>query len=693
MSENNEENVDKMENKAQQVESEVSKEEIIASLETVTEETKETEETKVTEVTEEIEVTEETEETEVTEEIEVAEETKETEVTEEKTKVTEEIEVTKSTIDSEVTEVIEKIDESIAIDAEKETPKEIAVPVVDYSKLSLEELVEELKKTLSNNPVQKVKNQVEAIKTAFNQSFGALLADKKAAFLEAGGDSIDFQFSSPIKTEYNLLLSDYKKQRDAYYSELDKQLSINLEKRLSVIEQLKELIENADTATMYKSFREIQDTWRTIGAVSKNYYNDTWKTYHHHVERFYDLLHLSNDFRDLDFKHNLDEKLKIVAQAEKLAEESDINIAFKELQNLHKIWKEDIGPVSKGMREDVWQKFSAATKKIHDRRHDHFREMRSKYQEIIENKLIIIAKLNAYDTSANKSHVDWQKSIKEIEEFRQEYFRAGKLPYSKSEAIWQKFKAATKKFNSAKNTFYKFEKSGQQENLKKKIALIELAESLRDSEDWEVATNTLKKIQSDWKTIGHVPRKSSDDVWKRFKTACNHYFDRYHQQKNSLNAAQQEIVDAKKAFLETVKELKEPSKETILDLINNWRSLGRLPRNARHIEGKFSKLIDKALGDLSLDKKEISMLKFTYTIDGYHTDNDVRKLNSELIFVKKKIDEIVREIQQLENNLGFFSNAKDDNPLVLNVKNRVHAFKNDLEVWNEKLRYIKKLDY
>ena len=381
----------------------------------------------------------------------------------------------------EVNDVIEKIEESIAKDAEKETIKEMTAPVVDYSKMSIEELVEELKKILSNNPVQKVKNQVEAIKTNFNQLFGALLAEKKAAFLEDGGNSIDFQFNSPIKTAYNLLLSDYKKQRDAYYNELEKQLSINLQTRLSVIERLKDLIENADTATMYKSFREIQDTWRSIGAVPKNHYNDTWKTYHHHVERFYDLLHLSNDFRDLDFKHNLEEKLKIVAQAEKLASQVDINSAFKELQKLHKIWKEDIGPVSKAKREEVWQKFSAATKVIHDRRHDHFREMRSKYQEIIENKLSVIAKINAYDTSVNTSHVDWQKSIKDIEEFRQEYFEAGKLPYSKSENIWQKFKAATKKFNSAKNAFYKNEKSGQQENLKKKIALIELAESLKDS--------------------------------------------------------------------------------------------------------------------------------------------------------------------------------------------------------------------
>jgi hypothetical protein len=593
----------------------------------------------------------------------------------------------------EVNDVIEKIEESIAKDAEKETTKEMTAPVVDYSKMSIEELVEELKKILSNNPVQKVKNQVEAIKTNFNQLFGALLAEKKAAFLEDGGNSIDFQFTSPIKTAYNSLLSEYKKQRDAYYNELEKQLSINLETRLSVIERLKDLIQNADTATMYKSFREIQDTWRTIGAVPKNHYNDTWKTYHHHVERFYDLLHLSNDFRDLDFKHNLEEKLKIVAQAEKLASQADINSAFKELQKLHKIWKEDIGPVSKEKREEVWQKFSAATKVIHDRRHDHFREMRSKYQEIIENKLSVIAKINAYDTSANTSHVDWQKSIKDIEEFRQEYFQAGKLPYSKSEDIWQKFKVATKKFNSAKNAFYKNEKSGQQENLKKKIALIELAESLKDSDDWELTTKTLKKIQSDWKIIGHVPRKFSDDTWKRFKAACNYYFDRYHQQKNSFNIEQQAIVDAKKAFLETIKELKVPTKESILELIKSWRGLGKLPRNARHIDGKFNKLIDRALGKLSLDKKDIDMLKFTFIVDGYHSDNDVQKLHSEQLFIRKKMDEIVREIQQLENNLGFFSNAKDDNPLVVNVKNSIDVFKIDLEVWKEKLRYIKALDY
>ena len=590
-------------------------------------------------------------------------------------------------------EAVEEIEKSIAVEAEKDTSKEDETPSVDYATLSLEELVEELKKTLANNPVQKIKSQIEGVKSAFNQKFGALLAEKKAAFLEAGGNSIDFQFSSPVKSEYNKLLSEYKKQRDSYYNQLDKQLSENLEKRLNVIEQLKELIETADTSTMYKSFRALQDTWRTIGPVSKNHYNDTWKTFHHHVERFYDLLHLSNDFRDLDFKHNLEEKLKIIEKAEALANEADINVAFKELQDLHKVWKEDIGPVSQEMRENVWKKFSEATKKIHDRRHDHFREMRSKYQEIIVKKLEVVERLNAYDTSNNKTHNHWQKSIKDVEALRQEYFNAGKLPYSKSEEVWQKFKAATKKFNSAKNVFYKQEKSGQQENLQRKIALIELAESLKDSDDWETTTNSLKKIQADWKKIGHVPRKFSDDIWKRFKAACNHYFDRYHQQRNSLNKEQQVVVDNKKALLETVKELKEPTKDAIVEVINNWRDLGTLPRNARHLEGKFNKLIDRAFGSLSIDKNEINMLKFTNAVDGYAAENDVRKLDSEQMFVRKKIDEVIREIQQLENNLGFFSNAKDDNPLVLNVKKRVAEFKDDLAIWKQKLSYIKKLDY
>ena len=606
---------------------------------------------------------------------------------------TEETEKVEEITVDETTKAVEEIEKSVAEESEKDMPKEEVSITVDYSNLSLEDLVKELQKVLQNNPVNKIKNQVDSIKNHFNQCFGTLLTEKKEAFLAAGGNSVDFQFSSPIKSEYNALLSEYKKQRDAHYGSLEKQLNENLEKRLQVIEDLKKMIEEGNTSTMYKNFKELQNTWSAIGPVSKTKYNDTWKIYHHHVERFYDLLNLSKNYRDLDFKHNLEQKTKIIEKAEALVYESDINVAFKELQKLHKVWKEDIGPVTKEMREEVWQKFSAATKKIHDKRHEYFKSKKSEYKEIIEKKLAIITAIDTYDTSNNKNHHDWQKSIKDITDLREQYFKEGKLPYSKSEEVWQKFKSATKKFNKAKNVFYKKEKSGQQENLRKKIALVEYAESLKDSEDWEMATNEMKKVQADWKKIGHVPRKFSDDIWKRFKAACNHYFDRYHQQKNAISKEQQEIIDAKRELLESLKLTENPTKEVVLRAMNTWKTLGRLPRNSRHLDGKFNKQIDILLENLSLDKKEVKMLKFANMMDSYVADNNIHKLDSEQLFIRKKIDEITREIQQLENNLSFFSSTETDNPLILNVKTKVNEFKEDLDVWKSKLKYIKKLDY
>lgn len=604
--------------------------------------------------------------------------------------VNENIEQVKTSVEEE--KAVEAVEDKVAEEAEKDEEKH-AIPMHDYASMDLEKLNSELEKVLKEYPIQQIKNNVDAIKNAFNAKFGALLADKKAAFLAEGGNSIDFQFSSPVKTAYNKLLGEYKSKRDAYYSQLETQLKENLEKRNQVISDLKELIEKGDAKTMYNDFKAIQDRWKKIGSVPRTKYNDTWKVYHHHVERFYDLLHLNKDFRELDFKHNLEEKLKLIARAEALNEIEDVNVAFKELQNLHKLWKEEIGPVGREHREDVWQKFSAVTKKIHDKRHDYFRSMKSKYQEIIEVKEDIIAKIDAFDTSNNKTHKDWQNSIKEIEVLRKSYFDAGKLPYNKSEAVWQKFKAATKKFNQAKNSFYKNEKGSQNDNLKQKVALIELAESLKDSEDWEEATNTMKRIQSDWKKIGHVPRKFSDDIWKRFKGACNHYFDRLHARRNELNEEQQVIVDAKKEFLESVKAKESATLEEVQEAISKWRELGRLPRNARHLEGKFNKQVDALLEQLNLGKEEIAMMKFRNVVDSYLAQEDYRKLDSEQLFIRKKIDETVREMQQLENNLSFISNATADNPLVKNVRDGIQKFKDDLDIWQVKLEYLKKLDY
>lgn len=592
----------------------------------------------------------------------------------------------------ETENAVNEVENEVASESEKADEKH-EIPMLDYASMELEKLVDELKKLLKDHPVQQLKSNVDALKTAFNSKFGALLANKKEAFLAEGGNSIDFQFSSPVKTEYNKLLGEYKTRRDAYYSQLEKQLKENLERRNNLIEELKNLIENADPKTMYNDFQEIQNRWKSIGPVPKTKYNDTWRTYHHHVERFYDLLHLNKDFRELDFKHNLEEKLGLIERAEALNDIEDVNVAFKELQELHRLWKEEVGPVAKENREEVWGKFSEATKKIHDKRHQYFRELKSKYQEMIDIKLAVAAEIKAYDTSKNKTHNDWQKSIVEIEKLRKKYFDIGKLPYSKSEAVWQEFKAATKKFNTAKNAFYKNEKSAQNDNLKRKMELVELAESLKDSEDWNETTNTMKRIQSDWKKIGHVPRKFSDDIWKRFKNACNHYFDRLHALKNEQNKEQLATVEAKKDYIEQVKSQDIKTEEDVERVLGEWRDLGALPRNARHLDEKFNKAMDAHLEKLDLNRVDVEMMKFKNVVDSYLSQEDYRKLDSEQFFIRKKIDETVREMQQLENNLSFISNATEDNPLVQNVRKGIQDFKDQLDLWQEKLDYLKRLDY
>lgn len=591
---------------------------------------------------------------------------------------------------------VDEIESKIA--EASEVVEHAPVEMLDYSKFSLEELVSALGDLVHTGEVQSINNNVNNIKNLFNVKFGELLKKEKEAFLAGGGDVVDFQYSNPLKSTYNSHLYDYKTKRNDFFANQEKQLKDNLEAKLEIIEELKSLIDNSDDGgVMYKSFKEIQTKWQNVGPIPRAKYNDTWRTYHHHVERFYDLLHISNDLRDLDFKHNLEEKLKLVVRAEKLAEDEDINHAFKELQVLHKLWKEEVGPVARDYREKVWDRFSDATKKVHDKRHEFFKELKSKYEGNIDLKLAVIEEISAIDTSKNVSRSDWQKSIKEIEDLRNKFFAIGQVPRAKSDKIWSKFKEATQKFNSAKNKYFKDVKKEHLENLNKKKALIEQAVALKDSEDWETTTEVMKKIQSDWKKIGHVPRKYSDKLWKEFKDACNHYFDKLHDQQDAGNKEQLEVFTKKKELLKVIKEELAAADAVTIDAINayvtTWRDLGRVPYEMRHIEVKFNKLLDKAVEASDIDKTEMEMLKFSNLVNSYLEQKNYRKLDSEQLFVRKKIDESVREIQQLENNIGFLSNVSEDNPLVKNVRNQINGHKEKAAIWKAKLAYMRKLDY
>lgn len=590
---------------------------------------------------------------------------------------------------------IVEIDSKIAESSEESEHQEIEME--DYDSLSLDELVSELGKLVKEGQVQSINSNVNKIKSIFNLKFGKLLKAEKEKFLAEGGNIIDFQYNNPIKSTYNSFLYDFKIKRNEFYANQDAKLNSNLEEKLELIENLKHLIDNAEGATMYKMFKDIQTKWVAIGPIPRAKYNDTWRTYQHHVERFYDLLHLSNDLRDLDFKHNLEEKLKLIDRAEALLKLEDVNTAFKELQILHKLWKEDVGPVARENREEVWERFSEVTKKIHDNRHEFFKDMKSKFEGNIDKKLEVITAIEAIDTSKNNSRSDWQNSIKELEVLRNKFFSIGQVPRAKSDQIWSKFKDATRKFNVEKNKFFKNIKKDHLENLNLKKALIEKAVALKDSEDWDATTEVMKRIQSDWKKIGHVPRKYSDKLWKEFKDACNHYFDRLHKNQDIGNKEQIEVLNKKKDLLNTIKEAigdtSEISIDTLNEYVNDWRELGRVPYEMRHIEVKFNKLLDKVVDNSdAIEKQDIEMIKFKNLVNSYLEQKNYRKLDSEQLFIRKKIDETVREIQQLENNIGFISNVSEDNPLVQNVRKQIDVYKEKLDSWKDKLNYLKELE-
>ncbi len=592
----------------------------------------------------------------------------------------------------------DQMNEAVAAHSEDETTMEShEIEKKDYHAMSKEELVKELRILIKNEKVQTIKEHVEEIKTEFNNKFNEEVEQKKEEFLANGGDIIDFYYSTPIKKEFNSAYFDYKEKRNAYYQNLKKDLQENFNRRLELIEELKGLLNvDENINTTYNHFKSIQERWRNAGPIPRDKYNTVWNTYHHHTENFYDFLHLNREFRDLDFKHNLEQKLKIIERATELAQETDVNRAFRELQLLHKMWKEDLGPVSKEYREPIWEKFSLLTKQIHENRQLYFKELDKVYEKNLEVKREIIANITEVGQDQPKSHNGWQQKIKEIEALREQFFKAGKVPSNVNEQTWSEFKSAVRDFNRNKNAFYKGLKKEQFENLNKKMELIQIAEDNKDSDDFSVTTPLMKKIQSDWKKIGHVPRKDSDKIWKRFKDACNFYFDRLHAERNEANKEEVVALEKKQEHIESLKSLElsgdpEADLATIKENIATWKGIGRVPYKKKNIEAEYNKILDNLFQQLNLSRKETELIKYDNKLNTLSNQTDDRAIRNEQSFIRKKIDEVNAEIRQLENNLQFFKNAKDDNPLVIDVLKNIEKYKENLDVWKAKLKKIKQL--
>lgn len=608
-------------------------------------------------------------------------------------------ELEETVVVSDNQKALDAIADSNAEESEDETLKERhEIPMQDYEAMDMESLVAELEKLVAVEKVMSVKDHVEELRSAFLSKYNHFIEEKREEFLAENPDTTeDFHYHLPLKIKFDTLINQYRDKKNTHFKSLQNNLKANLDVRLAIVEELKELINPQENIKdTLKHFNELRERWKNAGPIPRDKYNHVWNNYHFHVENFYDYLHLDREARDLDFKHNLEQKQRIISRVEELVNEPDVNKAFRELQDLHKIWKEDIGPVSREHREAIWNTFSELTKKIHDKRELLFEKQRGTEQENLEKKKEIISKIAELAKEKVEAHSSWQAQIEKVEALRNEFFATGKVPADVNEETWSAFKNAVRDFNALKNSFYKDIKKDQQENLNKKMALVERAKSLKDSEDFAATTPVMKQIQEEWKQIGHVPRKYSDSIWKEFKEACNHYFDKLHAQRNEVNSEELEAFEKKKAYLETIRDF-ELTGEHKADLdaikahIETWKGFGKVPHARRHIEGKFNKILDALFDKLSLSKKDSEMARFNSRIDQLSSSDDSRKLENEKIFLIRKIEEVQQEIFQLENNIQFFANAKKDNPMVLEVKKNIERHKESLQMWKEKLKQVRNL--
>lgn len=591
-----------------------------------------------------------------------------------------------------------------AEESEDETVKgRYDIPLQDYEALPMENLVEELEKLVVVEQVMSVREHVEEIKKAFLSKFHHLMDEKKDEFHAENPDTLeDFHYNFPLKTKFDSLYNQYRDKKNIHFKSLQNNLKANLENRMAIVEELKNLVNNStgNIANSLKQLNELRERWKNAGPIPKDKYNHVWNNYHFHIENFYDFLHLDRDARDQEFKHNLDLKTKIIARVGELVHETDINKSFRELQDLHRIWKEDIGPVSRENREELWKQFSELTKQMHDKRESFYEGFRAKETDNLEKKNEIIAQLEVLAHEKVDSHQAWLNQIVKVEALRNMFFATGKVPNDVNEETWAKFKNAVRDFNVLKNSFYKDIKKDQNDNLNKKQALVDQANVLKESEDFAATTPLMKQIQEDWKQVGHVPKKFSDKLWNEFKGACNHYFERLKDSKKEENTEEVAAFEKKKEYLETIRSFElvgdhKTDLDAIKAHIEAWKSIGRVPFNRRHIEGKFNKILDALFEKLSSSKKEGEQMRFANRLDNLSGSEDSRKLDNEKIFIMRKIDEVQHEIFQLENNIQFFQNtrnAKKENSIVTEVRKTIERHREDLITWKDKLKQIRNLN-
>lgn len=584
------------------------------------------------------------------------------------------------------------------VDAEAQTTSALVFTLPDleqtsYEHQSLENLVGELQRLIKNAPIQRIGQHIIAIKSSFDTQFNTQLESEKESFLEQGNPETDFEFNPLIKRQFDALYQEYREKKAQYRKDFERLLQENLKRKQEIIEGIKALLEAEENInTTFQTFKQLQSDWRSVGMVPKPYTEDLWANYHHHVERFYDFLDLNRELRDLDFKHNYEEKLKIIERTEALLNEQDFKKAYAELQELHRIWKEELGPVSKEVRQEVWERFSSATKQMHDKKQQ-ILELEDRERELnLTKKQEVLSRFQETVSATISSQKELKDQEKAVEELKNSFYALGPVPKKDQKLLSKQLRELFRQFNQSKNAFYKEQKKVYQENLSKKRALIEQAESLKERTDFKVVTPLIKELQQQWKQTGHVPRKYSEPLWEAFRGACNAYFERLKSQKNNSRVQFNEQRKQLSSLIETAESFT-PSKNKdanfqqlykLKDAMNK-----QLGSSASPLAQKAEKAMQKALKAADFTEEsfvaEMSAQRIEQLKETSSGLNEVQTTRAE---VKKQIDRLTDEIRLLETNLEFFSSSSSANTLLDDAKAKLEQKISDKEQWKAKLKEL-----
>ncbi len=583
---------------------------------------------------------------------------------------------------------------------EDEEDEEITVKEVDYTTFSIDELVNTLTILIAERPVQEIRNDVENIKINFYKKLKIELEKKKKAFLAEGGDIIDFMpLEDPREIQIKDLLAKYRNLKSSYNKDLELQKQKNLEEKYHIIEEIKDLINRKESINKtFQEFRDLQSRWREVGVVPQQTLKDLWNTYHHHVEKFYDYIKINKELRDLDLKKNQEVKIILCERAEELMMEPSAVNAFKRLQKLHDQWRE-IGPVPHEVKNELWERFREATSKINKKHQEFYEELKSTQKKNLEAKNHLCEQIEEINKQAISSHKEWDQKSGEVIELQKIWRTIGYAPKKSNNKIYQRFREACDTFFANKREFYIENKEVQNNNMQQKTELCIQAESLKNSTEWQKTTEDLIQLQKKWKEIGPVPRKHSGKIWKRFRSACDTFFQKKSEYYAQIDNSYEDNLKLKKELIKEIGKFKpveniEENFDQLNDYQRRWTEIGYVPfKHKDDILQEYRDTINKAFDSLKVGENQKSLLKYKNKLVNIRENPKAEmKIKQDREKFMNKIKQLENDIVLWENNIGFFAKSKNADSMIQEVHQKISRAKNSIILLEEKIQLIDQSD-